>query len=137
MKEIKIKHIDTPGLVKIVFDYSFDIGLMDMYFPVVVTSIEDMGMVKITRLEGVQTYDKGKVLREDKSNGKKKIVKIELPDDKKDKPEIVGFEKENIPAFHHVIGEKGVSSYPIRSICATCLVYQEWSKPLSFLSNNA
>ena len=112
MKESKTKPPEVPGLVKVVFDYPFDIGLMDMYFPVAVTGQGDTGMVKITRLEGIQTFDKGKVLREDNSDNKKKIIKLELPDDQKNKPELVGFAEENIPAFHHVIGDRGMSSYP-------------------------
>lgn len=112
MEKNKLNYIDTPGLIKVIFDYPFDVGIMDMYFPVVFSGLENMGMVKVTRLEGVQIYDKSKILREDSSGDKKEIKKLELPDGGKIKPEIVGFGKDNNPAFHHIISERGISSYP-------------------------
>ena len=103
---------EIPGLVKIVFDYPFDIGIPPMFFPVVVNGFEEIGAIRVTRFEGVQTFDKGRVLREEISGTEKKIVKVELSDIPKAAPEIVGFGEENIPAFHHVISEKGASSFP-------------------------
>lgn len=53
------------GLIKFVFDYPFDLGVLsNHYYPVLVHSQKDVALVKINRKEGIQSFDKRYVQRE-------------------------------------------------------------------------
>jgi hypothetical protein len=55
----------TPGIVKFVFDYPFDLGVLsNRYYPVLIHSQKDVALVKINRKEGIQSFDKRYVQRE-------------------------------------------------------------------------
>lgn len=52
------------GLIKFVFDYPFDLGVLSSYYPVITSSLKDVALVKVNRKEGIQSFDKRYVQRE-------------------------------------------------------------------------
>jgi hypothetical protein len=111
MDKDKTRGVAVPGLLKVVFDYPFDIGLIDLYFPVTLEQEGEIALIKIKRLEGVQVFDKGKILRESTVDGKKEITTVDLSSKDEKTQELVGYAYDDIPAFHHIIGDHGRSSY--------------------------
>ena len=125
---------EHPGFIKVVFDYPFHLGLPRAYFPVRIKEEDVFGLIKIEPREGVQVYDKKKVLREDKIEGKKQIILQDIQDPDNTTMEMVGTGENGYPLFHYVAGRSGRASYPwhycqVEVIFPVNDVYSAWLTP--------
>lgn len=124
---------EKPGFVKIVFDYPFDLGLPNVYFPVIVREEDLVSLIKVERREGVIIYDKGKVLRDEEVDGKRKIHLKDISSQLDPTTEVVATGKNGHPVFHYEAGRSGKTSYPW-NYCEVSVVfpindvYSAWSR---------
>ncbi len=124
-----------PGLVKVVFDYPFHLGLPDFYYPVKLDNGAELGMIKISSREGMQILDKKRILRNKIENSKTKdpeLVNITTSSSKT--TDIIGSDEEGRPAFYYKAGEFGKAIYPwhyskIEVIFPVNNIYAAWSMP--------
>lgn len=124
---------EKPGLVKVVFDYPFHLGIPDFYYPVKLDKGKKLGMIKIVSKEGTQILDKGKILRNKKEQGKTKDPElIDIATDSQKTTDIIGSDKEDNPAFYYKAGEFGRAMYPwyyskVEVVFPVNHIYAAWS----------
>jgi hypothetical protein len=134
MKETQKTIIEKPGLVKIVFDYPFHLGLQDFYYPVKIDNGKEIGMIKLESREGVQILDKNQLLRKITEERKNKGPKLESLNKVEKRVEIVGYGENDHPLFFYEAGEYGKAVYPwfysrVEIIFPVNHVYAAWTNP--------
>lgn len=98
----------TPGLVKFVFDYPFDLGISsDFYYPVTLFPQKDVALVKIFAKEGTQSFDK-RYIQKEKVGESPFLEKLQFSD----KNTSVKVVLENGGVMQTVAGEGGYVIYP-------------------------
>ena len=123
---------EEPGLIKIVFDYPFHLGLPSVYVPVALDEEEHIALVKVRGREGVQIYDKTKLLRRAENND---VVLEDIPEAAESRNmQVVGTGENDQPAFHYVVGDFGKASYPwhyttVEVVFSVSDVNSAWSHP--------
>jgi len=134
MEETQKTIIEKPGLVKIVFDYPFHIGLPDFYYPVKIDDGKEIGMIKTESREGVQILDKNQVLRKITEEEKNKGPKLVSLNKDEKRFEIVGYGENDHPLFFYEAGEYGRAIYPWHYSRAEIIfpvnhIYATWANP--------
>lgn len=98
----------TPGIIKFIFDYPFDLGVpSDLHHPVAFFPQKDVALVKISRKEGIQSFDKRYVQRE-KAGESSFLEDLHFSD----KTASIKFVLENGGVTQTVAGEGGHVIYP-------------------------
>lgn len=98
----------TPGIIKFIFDYPFDLGVpSDLHHPVALFPQKDVALVKISRKEGIQSFDKRYVQKE--KVGKNPFLEKLQFSDKTTSTKVV---LENGGVTQTVAGEGGHVIYP-------------------------
>lgn len=134
MEETQKTIIEKPGLVKIVFDYPFHLGLPDFYYPVKIDDGKEVGMIKLESRGGVQILDKNQLLRKITEEGKNKGPKLESLNKAEKRFEIVGYGENDHPLFFYEAGEYGKAIYPwfysrVEIIFSVNHIYAVWTTP--------
>lgn len=124
-------NVGSPGFIKVVFDYPYSLGVPSTFYPSAMKAENLFSLIKVETREGVQIYDKGKILRDNESDGKGVVVS-EKKDSSRINSEIVGTALNGNPAFHHVVGRDGLSEYPwyfceVQVLFPVNDVYSAWS----------
>lgn len=130
--------IEKPGFIKIIFDYPFHLGVPDALFPIRLDDDEDedkIALIGIIAREGVQTFDKGKLIRNRPIEGKTDI-KLEDTGSETKGTELCGFGEDNQPVFYVIASRHGKSIYPwffseIEIIFPVNHIYAAWSDPVN------
>jgi len=128
--------IEKPGFIKIIFDYPFHLGVSDALFPIRLDDDKDkIALIEIIAREGVQTFDKGKLIRNRPIEGKTDI-KLEDTGSETKGTEICGFGEDNQPVFYVIASRHGKSIYPwffseIEIIFPVNHIYAAWSDPVN------
>jgi len=126
--------VEKPGFIKIIFDYPFHLGVPNALFPIRLDDDkEKIALIGITAREGMQTFDKGKLIRNQPIEGKTNL-KFEDAGAETKGMEICGFGEENQPLFWVIASKHGKSVYPwffseIEIIFPVNHVYAAWSDP--------
>jgi hypothetical protein len=127
-----MNEVEKPGFIKIIFDYPFHLGVPNAFFPIRLDDDKNkIALIGITTREGMQTFDKGKLIRNNPIEGKTDL-KFEDAGLETKGVELCGFGEDNQPLFYVIASKHGKSIYPwffseVEIIFPVNHIYTAWS----------